>query len=246
MIFETPIQSEGLYKLIKGSDNPRDWPIRKHYPGFELTFLMFHPFLRIKEGHKNLIKFGTGNWPDKKDILEHCDLFKWSDIINQYGFKDIGSLDRAIAFYHCAIQHNDKDSYEILINALKEESLIPPQVDNFPEILENKVLEYLAQNGIENILCYSDTDDIEQSFSVDELIKADGLTFHVRLENKEKKFLIVQDFDQRFSYIFGNRGFVEKMVTELDLEGFYCDDKTIEAWSLIPENHKKMKWKTKE
>ena len=56
MIFETPIQSEGLYKLIEGADNPRDWPIRKHYPGFESTFLLFHPFLRIKKG-QNLIKF---------------------------------------------------------------------------------------------------------------------------------------------------------------------------------------------
>lgn len=246
MIFETPIQSEGLYKLIEGADNPRDWPIRKHYPGFESTFLLFHPFLRIKKGHGDLIKFETGNWPDKKEISKHCDLIKWSDIIKQYGFKDIGSLDRAIAFYHRATQHNDKDSYEILINALKEKSLIPPQVVNFPEILENKVLEHLAQNGIDNLYCYSDFDDVEQSFSIYELIKGDGLTFHLRLENKEKQFLIVQDFDQRFSYIFGNREFVGKMVAELDLEGFYCDDKIIEAWSFIPENHKKMKWKIKE
>jgi|GEM_PF-1926615 hypothetical protein len=246
MIFETPIQSEGLCKLIKGSDNPRDWPIRKHYPGFESTFLMFHPFLRIKEGHEELIKFETDNWPEKKDILEHCDLIKWHEIINKYKIKDIGSLDRALAFYHCTTPYNDNDSYEKLLSALKDEMLIPPQVDNFPEILENKLLEYLSKGGIDNLFCYSDIDDVEQNFSVDELIKADGLTYHVRLENKEKHILIVQDFDQRFSYIFGKQDFVEKLVINLDLEGFYCDDKIIEAWSLIPEIHKKMRWRTEE
>jgi len=246
MIFETPIQSKGLFELVKGSDHPRDWPIRKKYPGFETTFLIFHPFLRIKKGHENLINFETGNWPEKNEILEHCDLIKWNEIINQYKFKDIVSLDRALAFYHCATKNTDNESYEKLIDALKEDTLYPPQVDNFPEILENKILNYLKQNGINELFCYSDIDDIEKSFPIDELTKAKGLTYHVRLENKEKPILIVQDFDQRFSYIFGNQDFIIKMVKDLDLEGFYCDDKTIEAWSLIPEIHKKMEWKTKE
>lgn len=246
MIFSTPIQSDGLFELIKGSDNPRDWPIRKHYPGFETTFLMFHPFLRIKKGHENLINFETGNWPLKNEIVEHCDLIKWSQIIMQYKFKDIISLDRALAFYHCATKNTDNESYEKLIDALKEDSLYPPLVDNFPEILEDKMLYYLKQNGINDLFYYSDIDEDEKVFTTEELIRAKGLTYHVRLENKEKPILIIQDFDQRFSYIFGNQDFLTNLVTDLDLEGFYCDDLTIESWSLIPEIHKKMEWKTRE
>lgn len=246
MIFETPIQSEGLFELVKGSDHPCDWPIRKHYPGFESTFLMFHPFLRIKNGHDKLIKFETGKWPKKHEITEHCELITWSEIIKQFGFKGIGPLDRALAFYHCATNFNDKEAYDTLIEALKDDSLFPPQVDNFPEILEDKLLEYLKQNEIYELFCYSDIDDVEQIFPIDDLLKAKGLTYHVRLEDKEKQVFIVNDFDQRFSYIFGKTDFVKKLVSDLDLEGFYCDDMTIEAWSLIPEIHKKMKWKTEE
>jgi hypothetical protein len=246
MIFNTPIQSKGLFELVRGSDNPRDWPIRKHYPGFETTFLMFHPFLRIKKGHEDLINFETGNWPLKNEIVEHCDLIKWNQIIMQYKFKDIVSLDRALAFYHCSTKNTDNESYEKLINALKEDSLYPPLVDNFPEILEDKMLYYLKQNGINDLIYYSDINEDEKKITTEELIRANGLTYHVRLENKEKPILIVQDFDQRFSYIFGNQDFLTNLIADLDLEGFYCDDLTLEAWSLIPEIHKIMEWKTRE
>lgn len=93
MIYETPIQTKGLFELVKDSDNPRDFPIKKNYPQFDSIFMMFHPFLQIKNGHKNLIEFKTGDWSDKRKMVEHCDIVNWSTIISDFDFPDIQTLD---------------------------------------------------------------------------------------------------------------------------------------------------------
>lgn len=118
--------------------------------------------------------------------------------------------------------------------------MIPPQVDEFPEILEDKTLKYLKSKGYRRMYCYTDIDEKSNLVDIDTLISGYGLPCHVRLESEKGDLLIIQDFDQRFSYLMGEMEFVTDMIKQLDLEGFFCDDLTLEAWSLIPEKNKKM------
>lgn len=241
MIFETPIQTKGLFELVEDSDNPRDWPIKKNYPQFDCIFILFHPFLQIKNGHENSIDFKTGDWPDKRKMIEHCDIVNWSTIIGNFNFPDIQTLDRALGCYHSATLYGDKIGNSLLKNVLKRKDLMPPQVDEFPEILENKTLGYLKNKGYSKMYCYTDIDEKSNLIDVETLILGEGLPCHVRLESEKGDLLIVQDFDQRFSYLMGDMGFVTDMIKQLDFEGFFCDDLTLEAWSLAPEKDKKMK-----
>lgn len=241
MVHEPPKQTHELLELVKGSDHPRDWPIRTHYPGYESTFLMLHPFLRIKKGHSTDINFKTGNWPTKTEITKFCEPVTWNQILHETGIIGIKNLDRALAFYHCATRNTDLTSYKKLIELLEQPDLIPPQVDNFPEIFEDRFLKELTKVGISEVYVFSDIDEKSKPTYIQNLLK-EQLPYHVRVESKSSDFQMIQDFDQRFSYLNGTKELVSKLVINLNLEGFYCDETTLEAWSFEPAKHLKHEW----
>ena len=77
MILKTPIQND----IIELDNNPT---IREFRSEYESTFVILHPFLKIKDGHT--IKFETGNWPSKKQITEQTNPITWTEIINKAQF----------------------------------------------------------------------------------------------------------------------------------------------------------------
>lgn len=241
MVHETPKQAKELLELVEEADNPRDWPIRTHYSGYESTFLMLHPFLRIKKKHLSDINFETGNWPTKNEIVQFCEPVTWNQILVETGIEEIKSLDRALAFYHCSTQNTDPIASKKLKELLERPDIIPPQVDNFPEILEDRFLNELTKAGISEVYVFSDIDEKSKPTDIPNLLKKQ-LPYHVRVESKSGNFLMIQDFDQRFSYLNGAKELVSKLVINLNLEGFYCDETTLEAWSFEPARHLKHEW----
>jgi len=61
MVLNTPIQS----RFIQYSDSET---IREKFAEYEETFIVLHPFLKIKEGQ--LITFKYPNWPNKSEIYD--------------------------------------------------------------------------------------------------------------------------------------------------------------------------------
>jgi hypothetical protein len=245
MIYETPEISNDVKKYLD-SDNYRDRPILKNYPNFPDCFVCFHPFLKIKEGHNDQIKFETGNWPNKSEIEKHCEAISWNEIIRLTGIYGIKSLDRALAFYHRAYRFAEKSEYKKLTNLLDKETsnIIPPQVDELPEIIENKLLRKLQTLGYNSVFVYSDIDDKDKLNLIDELItNPNGLRSHVRIETPDSKIIVAQDFDQRFTYILGEKPLLIDIIKSIDLEGFFCDQETPESWSYFEISEKnKMDW----
>jgi hypothetical protein len=101
MIHPTPIQAV----IVERSN----WPtIRSNYENYEVTFVILHPFLRIKPGCN--IKFEAGDWPTKGQIISYTDQLTWKDIIEKAGLKDIKELDRLLAYLHCARRTADRET----------------------------------------------------------------------------------------------------------------------------------------
>ena len=73
VIKEPEIPEEILKEVNPNDENWRNRPLKLNFKNYDECFLMFHPFLVIKENHDNEIKFETGNWASKKDIIEHCE-----------------------------------------------------------------------------------------------------------------------------------------------------------------------------
>lgn len=86
MIHTTPQVSDA------SSDDARSI-IMENYPGFEDCFVWLHPFLKIKEGHDELIKFESTHWPNKFEIETHCVPITWSEILHLSGIQDLKALD---------------------------------------------------------------------------------------------------------------------------------------------------------
>ena len=73
MIYNTPELSEEMIKSLS-TQNYRDWPLMKRYPEYDECFVAFHPFLKIKNGHEEYIKFESYSRPNKfeiKNIVNH-------------------------------------------------------------------------------------------------------------------------------------------------------------------------------
>ncbi len=45
------------------------------------------------------------------------------------------------------------------------------------------------------------------------------------------KILFETDFDECFTYLSSDKQTIDKIIEKLDLEGFYCNDKTTSNWS---------------
>src|SRR5918993_436556 len=128
MVFPTPVQSDLVTKS--------NWPtIRQEFDEFETTFVLLHPFLKIKHGSE--IKFDTETWPSKIEILEGTEALAWHYIIEQSGLKDISELDRLLAYLHCDRRIADRKGWIQLRTFLDQRNIIPAEVDYVPSIIIN-------------------------------------------------------------------------------------------------------------
>ena len=231
-IVETPTQSEEVLKFID-SKNPWDWPIMKRYPGYEKCFLAFHPFLIVSEGGQN-IKIPYQRFPKKKEIVENYKRLKWNKFLEISKIKDIKALDDCLAFYHGARRFTDKNEFKKLINITENDNyaIIEAQVDCFPGILENDLLNFFIKKGYSQLYVYDDINDEKELCDITKLFTRElNDIHHIRIETPDSKVLVVVDLDDRFTYFLGNEHNLIDLTKQLDLEGFYCDNLTASDWS---------------
>ena len=214
----------------------REKPILEKFKRFEYCFVALHPFIRTKNEHSHLVNFTIEKWPNKFDLEQYCEPVIWFEILSESKIRDLKSLDRCLAFESWAYSYGEKDELEKFKIFLNDNPLITtPETDIIPEILENKILKKIQQLGYSSVYTYDDLTEKSDTTDIDILIQnSNGLIHNVRIETTDSKLLIAQDIDQRFFYILSNdNAAIEDCVSEINLEGFYCDKKTPEHWSFI-------------
>ena len=231
MVIATPTPSQIVLDHID-SDKYRDRPILAKYPGYEVCFLAFHPFLKIKSGHHDSIEFVPDKWPNKKEIIAHCDLLTWTSFLELSGIPSYQRLSHTINFMHCAISIGNKDDFDkLLLFTAQADKIICPTPDYFPQILEDKVLNFFKTKKYDTLYIYTDTSREKEFKSLDSLLLGDRLPPQVRLQTTDNKILIITDFDCCHSYFLGSLSDIKEIVDFIDLEGFYCNNQTPEHWS---------------
>ncbi len=232
MVINTPDISDEVKKHLN-SEYYFNRPILKNNPDFKDCFVCLHPFLIIKEKCSDKIKFEPETWPNKFDTEESCETLSWTEVIKSAKIRDIKSLDRSLEFFHRASRLTERFEYNKLMKFLeKEKEIIPPGVDHIPEIIENKLLKRINSLGYESLYVYSETKEKDKLKNISDLIKDPFALPHcVRIETPDSKILIVEEYDQRFFYIFGDRDFLISLIEPLDLEGFFCNKETTQSWS---------------
>ncbi|MNJ92924.1 hypothetical protein D3C87_105990 [compost metagenome] len=240
MTLETPIQIE-----IVGNEETET--ILNYYSNYEASFVILHPFLKIKDGHD--LKFERpNNWPTKKQICESTIPIGWSKIVQDAGLNDIKELDRLLAFLHCAHRNADKKSWIKFITSINRNGYIISQVDCFPEILTNRTLKKLKDLGYDEVYHYSDISDTKKLFKVDNLIDSEEALPEpqTRLLTPDKKILFETDFDDRVTYLSSDKKIIEEIVSTEGFEGFYCNNNTKPYWSYEELTGETIDWQSKE
>jgi hypothetical protein len=110
---------------------------------------------------------------------------------------------------------------------------IVPQVDSFPEILINDLTNALRSMGYDHLIEYSEFEEFRCNHILESILKSKKGDFwaHARILTPDKNILIVTDFDQRFSYLSSTKEIITKLIMELELEGFFCNESTHANWS---------------
>lgn len=239
MVHPTPKQGE----TVENSN----WPtIRNAFREYDVTYVIIHPFLKVKPNCN--IKFETGNWPTKEQIINCTDRLTWAEIIKKSELKDISELDRLLAYLHCARKTADKTAWIKLNTVLDQHNYIAPQVDYLPEILIDSLMDAFKSLGYSRILEYSEFDELRHEHTIADILISKERDFyvHARITTPDKKILIATDFDQRFSYLSSTKDVADKIIKRAELEGFFCDEATRPDWSFINQTENIIDWHSPE
>ena len=240
MILETPVQAKEVEENLKST------PIREEYAEYEETFIILHPFLKVKDGHN--IRFDTWKRPTKNDIFLGTMPVNWSEIVAQANLKDIKELDGLLAYLHCARWEADRDAWLKLMRYIESTKLIVAQVDEYPPVLINPTLELFKSMGYAHVLLYSDISDVKNSYFISDLIERGNSLPEscARVLTPDHKILLTTDSDARFSYLSSDRATLKYIIDKLDLEGFYCNATTRHGWSYQVQTENVIDWSSPE
>lgn len=211
-----------------------DIPIKKFYEGtFRHVFIFFHPFIKPVSIDPEL--FYPDTYPDKFQIIKHCERVKWSEFLSLSGIDSYEELDVALRTSIMGLrkEYADQRLAEQMTETYERHNLAPPTEGLLPDLLINKVLDAVRDQG-EDWIWVGDEFGTERKLEyILDLMNLDTLSEHKNLFTHDHSMLITTHWDSHFSMICANdRNRIEEIINACDLEGFFCNDDTEMYWSV--------------
>jgi len=224
MVHQTPKQDD----LMEHSHIPT---IQSAFKKYETTFVILHPFLKIKPHYS--IKFETGNWPTKKEIITCTQNITWTEIIQMSGLQDISELDRLLAYLHCARRTADRQGWVKLMTQLDKNNIIPAEVDCIPTSLINPLMLAIRALGYSTVNEFDLTGELRKEHTIDTILLSEEQDFFsmARIQTPDDKIVLTTGFDERFTYLSASKETAAIIIEQVNLEGFYCNETTRPEWS---------------
>lgn len=214
---------------------PAEMPIKTFYKGFfEEVFIFFHPF--IKPVTIDIESFFTDAYPRKNEIIRTCDLVTWSEFLELSGLGDFNQLDIGLRTLILGLnkQFANENLAKVIKTTCELNKLVTPVEGCFPELLTNKFLEAIKNEGYEWIWVGDEFCTERKLVYIDDLVN-DNNPFgaqHLNLFTHDNNILFTTHWDSHFSMVCSGRKTIDRIVTFCNLEGFYCSDQTEIYWSL--------------
>ncbi|MBM7704337.1 DUF2711 family protein [Metabacillus iocasae] len=210
-----------------------DVPIKEFYKGvFNEVFIFFHPF--IKPVTIDLELFCAETYPDKFQLINHCERVRWNEFLALSGMKsyeelDIGLRTRILGLHK---KYEDQKLKEIIHTVSEKHQLVPPLEGILPTILINTLLEAVKKEKDDWIWVGDEFGTERKLEYIDDLINQDTLARH-NLFTHDHSMLITTHWDSHFSMICSDdKGKINRIIKACNLDGFYCDDRTEIYWSV--------------
>lgn len=212
---------------------PYDAPLLEAYSSrFESAYVVLHPFICMPE---EFSWQATRHYPDDAQILAHGSQCPWSEVAAQTGIGACAPLNQAlltsigsIADHLCDYAARDK-----LQQFLQSSSVWMPAEGRFEPLLYDDLLHTFDEAGQSELIYvpeFPQRDPI-QSLPVAGL-RERTIPFPSggSLVAGDESFLFTVDWDSFFTLFYGPRSFIERIVHERNLEGFFAAPTTEHAW----------------
>jgi hypothetical protein len=239
MIHPTPTQ----VTAIEQSGIPT---IRSECRDHETTFVILHPFLKIKPWYN--ITFETGNWPTKKQLLDGTQNITWAEIIRQAGLHDISELDRLLAYLHCERRTADREGWIKLMTVLDKNGIIPAEVDYLPASITNPLLAAIQRLGYATVEEYELGHRLRKVHRIHEILLSEEQDFYslATVKTPDCRIVFSTGFDKRFTCLSAAAETVKAIVETAEPEGFYCNSTTRPEWSVNEQTENLIDWSSPE
>jgi hypothetical protein len=199
---------------------------------FESVYVILHPFIRMP---REFSWEATRHYPADDQILTHGVRCPWSDVAAQTGMGACARLNQAlltsigaVADYLCDYPARDR-----LQGFLESSSVWMPVEGRFEPLLYASLLHAFNESGHKHPVYvpeFPHKDPIQP-------LPVAGLSDRTvpfpscgSLVAPDESFLFTVDWDSFFTLFYGPRAFLEKIVRERNLEGFFAAPTTEHAW----------------
>jgi hypothetical protein len=199
---------------------------------FESVYVILHPFIRMPA---EFSWRATQHYPGDADILAYGVKYPWSQVAAQTGIGACARLNQALLTSTGAVAGHLADFHarDKLQSFLQSSRVWMPVEGRFEPLLQSDLLHAFRAAGQDELIYVPEFPqrDPVQPLSIAEL-EARALPFPAcgSLLAADESFLFTVDWDSFFTLFYGPRAFVEKIVRERDIEGFFAGLATEHAW----------------
>jgi hypothetical protein len=212
---------------------PYDTPLLEAYGArFEALYVVLHPFIRMPE---EFSWRSTRRYPDDAQILSHGAGCSWSEVAGQTGMGACARLNQALLTSIGAIDDYlcDYPARDKLRQFLQSSSVWMPVEGRFEPVLHDDFLHAFDAAGHNRLIYVPEfpLNDPIQPLPIAGL-RDRTLPFPScgTIVAPDQSFLFTVDWDSFFTLFYGPRGFIERVVRDRSIEGFFAAPTTEHAW----------------
>jgi hypothetical protein len=195
-------------------------------------------FQKMPKPAADIYSYDNENYPNDEEIYLNAEQVSWRDIKEGCEFESYGDINKAlktsIGAYRKVFQ--SPDLAKRISDFTTTNQIYHPTEGHF-EILSKKEIfkafHLLSKPElvIEEEFCQNKKELNIASSTEKEFVEAVNFKDYF-IYDSQKELLFAVDWDDFFFLICSSKENVDKLVSNLNFEGFYCDDTTEAAWEL--------------
>lgn len=208
-------------------------PLLEAYNGrFESAFVVLHPFIRMPDASSWR---ATRQYPDDVEILSYGAKYPWAEVSTQTKIGACARLNQALLTSIGSLADHlcDNDARDNLHKFLQSGSIWMPVEGRFEPLLRADILHPFAAAGHSQLIYVPEFTQNDPVLP----LPLSGLNNRTvpfptsgTLVSPDESFVFTVDWDSFFTLFYGPRSFVDQIVRQHNLEGFYAAPNTEHAW----------------
>lgn len=201
-------------------------------------------FKKMPKPKARIYSYQNDNYPGDKAILEKGIAVSWEEVKTGCGFENIGDINKAlktsIGVYKSVFEK--EDFVTRLLNFTATNKVFLPTEGHFEVFSKVEILKAFRLLGKTTIFIEDESQEQKIELDISDITIEkfiDAISFKdYYLYDKEREILFAVGWDDFFFLICSNAENIKQLNSDLDFEGFYCNETTEASWEMTKEEIK--------